>query len=102
MSGDSEQIWQTIRYMLILGGGYLAGRGKIPLESVAPLADGIIEASGLAIAFGSVAWGLYVRFRTVAVSTAAAEVKDVPVVSSATGRTAAPSVPNVIQEKRGG
>lgn len=83
-----SQIWQTVRYLLILAGGWLAGKGKLPMTEVEPMADTIVQILGLVVALGSVTWGLYVRYQTVSIPAAAAG--STPVVSTATGSTIKP------------
>lgn len=83
----NDQIWVTLRYILIGGGSYLAGRGKIPLTDVSMYADTIIQILSGATAVAASAWGLYVRYNTRAVPLATAERKDVPTVNAATGVT---------------
>lgn len=88
----NEQFWQVLRYVLIGGGAFLAGRGKIDPTQVAPLADQLIQLLSGAISLATVAWGLYVKFRTVAVPVETAARPDVPTVSPATGAVNPPDV----------
>lgn len=81
----NDQVWQSVRYLLIAGGAYMAGRGKISADQVVPLVDGIMQVGGLAIALGTAVWGLYVKFRTRAVPEKTASRPDVPTVSPVTG-----------------
>jgi len=81
----NDQVWQSIRYLLIAAGAFLAGRGKIDAGQVAPLVDSVMQVGGAAVALGSAAWGLYVKWRTKPVPAAVADRKDIPTVSSATG-----------------
>ncbi len=81
----NDQIWVTLRYILIGGGSYLAGRGKIPMADVSAYADGIIQLLSGATALAASAWGLYVRYNTRAVPASTAARRDVPTVSPATG-----------------
>ncbi len=81
----NDQFWQTVRYVLIGGGGFLAGRGKIDPAQVAPIADQIITIGSGAVSLAAAAWGLYVKWQTATVPAATAARPDVPVVSSATG-----------------
>lgn len=83
----NDQLWITLRYVLIGGGSYLAGRGKIPVADVPLYADGILQILSGGTALATVAWGLYVRYNTRAVPIATAERRDVPTVSAATGAT---------------
>jgi hypothetical protein len=82
----TDELWQSLRYILIAAGGYLAGAGKIAPSDVVPIADSIVQIGGLAVALGSAAWGLYVRFNTRSVPAAVAARPDVPTVSTATGQ----------------
>jgi hypothetical protein len=81
----NDQMWQSIRYMLIAGGSFAAGRGKISPEQVLPLVDQVMQVGGAVVAAGTAAWGLYVKFRTRAVPIKTAERRDVPTVSPVTG-----------------
>jgi hypothetical protein len=81
----NDQFWQTLRYVLIGGGGFLAGRGKIDAAQVVPLVDQIITIGSGAVSLGAAVWGLYVKFRTATVPAATAARADVPVVNTATG-----------------
>lgn len=81
----NDQFWQSIRYVLIGGGAFLAGRGKIDATQVVTLVDQIITIASGAVSLGAAAWGLYVKFRTATVPADTAARPDVPVVSSATG-----------------
>lgn len=82
---NQDQFWQSLRYVLIAGGAYLAGRGKIDPAQVAPLADQIISAAGAVVSGATAIWGLYVKWKTRAVPAATAARADVPTVSAATG-----------------
>lgn len=81
----NDQVWQTLRYVLIGFGSYLAGNGKIPLADVPAYADGIIQIASGTVALCTVGWGLYVKFGTRAVPAKTAARADVPTVSAATG-----------------
>lgn len=85
MSGMNDTIWQTVRYVLIGGGGFLAARGKIDASQVPQMADEVIRIGSGLVSLGAAAWGLYVKWRTVPVPEAVAARADVPTVSSATG-----------------
>lgn len=79
-----DQIWVAIRYLLIAGGAYLVGRGKLTAEAVQPLVDEIIAYLGALVTVGVGAWGLYVRWNTKSVEQSVAV--PLPVVSPVTGR----------------
>lgn len=81
----TDQFWQFIRYVLLLGGGYLAGRGLIPADQVAGLVDQIINIGPALIALGAAIWGLVVKKGTATVPASVAARSDVPTVSAATG-----------------
>lgn len=80
-----DQIWQSVRYLLIAGGAFLAGRGKISTEQVMPTVDAVMQIGGAAVTIATAGWGLYVRFRTKSVPEAVAARADVPTVDVATG-----------------
>lgn len=82
---STDPLWQSLRYFLIAGGGYLAGRGKIDPTQVVPFVDQAMTVGGLAVSFGTAAWGLYVKWRTRAVPEKVAARADVPTVSPVTG-----------------
>lgn len=80
----SDELWQTLRYLLIAAGSFLAGRGMLPSESVGPLVDLIVQVGSGLVALASALWGIYVRWNTKAVLAAAAA--RVPTVSMGTGK----------------
>lgn len=81
----TDQVWQTLRYVLIAVGSFLAGKGIIPADKVAGLVDSIINALPGIISAGAAIWGLYIKFRTATVPADVAARPDVPTVSNATG-----------------
>lgn len=81
----NDTIWQTVRYILIGLGSFLAGKGKIDAAQVPALADQIIQIASGAVAVGAAAWGLYVKWNTKPVPVETANRSDVPTVNSATG-----------------
>lgn len=85
MTSINDTLWQTVRYVLIGIGSFLAGRGKIDPAQVPQMADDIIRIGSGAVALGSAAWGLWVKWKTVPVPEKVAARADVPTVSSATG-----------------
>ncbi len=80
-----DTVWQTVRYVLIGLGSFLAGKGKIDATQVAPMADSLIQIASGAVAVGAAAWGFYVKWNTKAVPAVTAARADVPTVSAATG-----------------
>lgn len=90
----NEQIWQTVRYLLIAGGSFLAGLGKVPATEVGPLADMVIQVGSGLVALASALWGLYVKAGTVAVPEPVAVRMDMPTVSSATGQVTPAAKPS--------
>ncbi len=81
----TDQLWQTVRYVLIALGMFLAGRGIIPADHVAGLVDSIINVGPGLIALGAAIWGLFVKKGTATVPAEVAARSDVPTVSAATG-----------------
>ncbi|SFM00900.1 hypothetical protein SAMN03159423_4890 [Bradyrhizobium sp. NFR13] len=81
----TDQFWQTLRYILIGIGMFLAGRGIIPAEHVATLVDSIINIGPGLVALGVAIWGLVVKKGTATVPASTAARPDVPTVSAATG-----------------
>lgn len=80
-----DQAWQTLRYLLIAVGSFLAGKGYVTMEQVMALADELPRLIGAGMSFAAMAWGFYVKFRTRAVPIATAARSDVPTVSPVTG-----------------
>jgi hypothetical protein len=87
----NDQMWQSIRYLLIAGGAYAAGRGKISADEVPQMVDQIMTVGGAAVSLATAVWGLYVKWRTRAVPEKVAARRDVPTVSAATGAIESPS-----------
>lgn len=81
----TDQFWQTLRYILIGIGMFLAGRGIIPAEHVASLVDTIINVGPGVLALGAAIWGLWAKKGTATVPASTAARPDVPTVSAATG-----------------
>jgi hypothetical protein len=70
---NKDQLWMTIRYLMIAGGGYLAGKGYLRHEDVGPISDALITLAPFALSLGAAVWGFFVRHNTVIIP--AAEVK---------------------------
>lgn len=85
MTSMNDTIWQTVRYVLIGLGSFLAGRGKIDASQVPAMADQIISIMSGLVAVGSAIWGLWVKWKTVPVPEAVGARSDVPTVSPVTG-----------------
>jgi len=81
----NDTVWQAIRYVLIGGGMFLAGRGKVDPTQVATFADEFITIAAGAVSALTAAWGFFVKWRTKAVPEKTAARPDVPTVSAATG-----------------
>lgn len=81
----NEQLVQTIRYVIIAGGSYLAGRKGISPEQIVPAVDQVISAAGAIAAAVAALHGLYVKWNTKSVPAATAARADVPTVSPVTG-----------------
>lgn len=86
-----DELWQSIRYILIAAGTALATSGKLPGVDVPQLTDAIIQVAGGIIALGTIVWGLYVRAGTKSVPTEVAQRPDVPTVNVATGAIESPT-----------
>lgn len=76
----SDTVWQLVRYVLILIGGYFTNKGLVTSDQW----TGIVGAIGTLFVAG---WGIYVKYGTKATTAAAAAKPSVPVVSPATGIT---------------
>lgn len=63
----NDQLWMTIRYLMIAGGGYLAGRGYLRNEDVSPIVDAVLTLAPFVISLAGAAWGYMVRHNTVLV-----------------------------------
>jgi hypothetical protein len=83
----NDQLWQAIRYVLIAGGMFLAGRsgGKISVTDVMSMVDQVLQVGGAVVSVGTMAWGFYVKYKTATVPIATAKRSDVPTVDQATG-----------------
>lgn len=75
---NQDTVWQIIRYALIAGGGFFAGKGYITQEQL----QAVI---GFAAVVVPAAWGLWVKWNTSPVLDKIVEARNVPVVNSATG-----------------
>lgn len=74
----NDTVWQILRYVLIAGGSWAAGKGWVT-------SDQVTQVVGALGALFTVGWGIYVKKGTTAVPNATAARKDVPTVSAATG-----------------
>lgn len=86
---DSDKFWQGLRYVLIFGGGVVAGRGwgGLRMEDVGPLADSIVTFVSAAVSLATMVWGFYLRHRTKIIPAEDVR-KGQLIVSPATGATA--------------
>lgn len=80
-----DEFWVGLRAVLMVGGGFLAGRGYATMEDVAKLADNLPTVINAMVAVGTAAWAMWVRLNTRAVPIETAKREDVPTVSPATG-----------------
>lgn len=83
----SDQVWMSIRYLLLAVGGFFAGRGYWTMDQATTVVDALPSIIGMSTAVGSAIWGLYVKWGTSAVPQATAERPDVPTINPATGAT---------------
>ena len=81
----SDELWQILRYILLIGGGFFAGKGWVTMDQVHTLIDNLPGIIGSLTATGTAIWGLYVKFGTKSVPAATAARSDVPTVSTVTG-----------------
>jgi len=82
----SDVIWTVVRYVLIAGGAFLAGKGFLKAEDVPSLVNDLVPAlSGLVAALTAL-WGIYIRYGTKTVSVATGARPDVPTINTATGK----------------
>lgn len=70
---NKDQLWMTVRYLMIAGGGFLAGKGYLRHEDIGPISDAIITLAPFALSLGGAVWGFIIRHNTVTVPTS--EVK---------------------------
>lgn len=80
-----DEVWQIIRYVLIAGGMFFAGRGWVTMDQVNGIVAALPELIGGVVSLGTMVWGLYIKYGTRAVPAATAARSDVPTVSPATG-----------------
>lgn len=83
----NDELWTVIRYALIGGGGFLAGKGYGTAEQFTALANDLPSVISGVTAVGSAIWGLYVRWNTRAVPAVTAARVDVPTINPITGAT---------------
>jgi hypothetical protein len=83
----TDQAWMTIRYLLIAGGAFLAGKGYVTMDQVTDFIDKIPTFVAAATAIGTAGWGLYVKWNTRSVPAVTAARVDVPTINPATGAT---------------
>lgn len=83
----NDNLWVAIRALLMVGGGFLAGKGYVTMDQVKSIADRLPEIVGAVAAVVGPFWALYVRWNTRAVPAVTAARADVPTVSAVTGAT---------------
>jgi hypothetical protein len=76
-----------IRYCLISGGAFVAGKGYVTMDDVAGFVDKLPALIGALTAAGTAAWGLYVKWNTRSVPPNTAARVDVPTINPVTGAT---------------
>jgi hypothetical protein len=81
----SDSIWMIIRYLLISGGAFVAGKGYVTMDQVNSLIENLPAVIGAVTAAGTALWGLYVKWNTRSVPAKTAARVDVPTVSPVTG-----------------
>jgi hypothetical protein len=82
---NADTLMPAVRYTVIGFFMFLAGRGTIDKGQAVAMADQVMTVGYAAIALGTAAYGLYVRWGTRAVPEATAARKDVPTVNPVTG-----------------
>ena len=82
---NTDVVWTVVRYVLIAGGAFLAGRGFVKPEEVAPLVDALVPALSGLVASLTALWGVYIRINTKSVSNATGARLDVSTLSPVTG-----------------
>lgn len=73
-----DPIWDSVRWLLGMGGSFLAGRGYITAAQASEGADLIVQTGAALFTLGMFLWALWARWGTVAVPVAAvAEIEAV-------------------------
>lgn len=81
-----DSVWQTVRYFLIAAGTFLVGMNYADSETWTQFMSKVETFVTSAMALGAVLWGWYVKWNTTPVLDTVIEVKNIPVVDSATGK----------------
>lgn len=79
--------WTLLRQVLLVVSAPLAARWGIDAASSASLVDAFLAAGMTSVTAGTMAWGLYIRKGTVAVSEATGARVNVKTISAGTGAT---------------
>jgi hypothetical protein len=77
--------WTLLRQLLLVVSAPLAAKYGVDAATSGALIDAFIAVGMSSVTAGTMAWGLYIRKGTVAVSETTGARKDVPTVSAATG-----------------
>lgn len=80
-----DETWVLIRACLMIGCGFLSGRGFATMDQLTSIVDQIPLLVTAVIAIGSGGWAMWVRWRTRAVPIETAKRDDVPTINPATG-----------------
>ena len=81
----NDNLLVVLRAVLMVAGGFLAGRGYVTSDQVSSFVAKLPEIIGAATSIGSMIWGIYVRWNTKSVSVKTGARPDVPTLSTATG-----------------
>lgn len=80
-----DNFWVLLRAILMVGGGFMAGKGWVSMADVTTFLDSLQTAIPSIVSVGAAAWAMWVRYNTRAVPLKTAQRVDVPTVSAATG-----------------
>ncbi len=81
----NDSVWVILRAVLMVGGGFLAGKGYVTMDEFTTFIDKAQTALPGVIALGTAGWGIWVRWNTRAVPASTAARRDVPTINAATG-----------------
>jgi hypothetical protein len=89
----TDNFWQGIRYLLIAGGFYLAGRGIVDPGKVMTHVELAMNILPGLVGLAAAGWGFFVKWRTKTVPEETGDRTDVPTVNTATGAVEPASQP---------